>query len=274
MAEILARAQGRGGQGIFVAQLAADAAAFGGVAAPGVTSELSGFTKGTVVDSALAGPTDWQSTLIHDDDLPRLPREFEALREPHRERHGSWHPPGCIARKLSKREMDACPKARKALVSEWEKLRFLKRPSPVKGEGAWNEGNVREASSVRDAAHAAGKTVHFGRIVELCHEKGSELALDDPERKMKGRSVLLGDNVKDHDFNWASSVNLVPARHPGTQPKRWMLSAPSQATPLRLVMPKALILKLSCLAPRLGSPCLKTGGLSIGNASSIGLLFG
>ena len=76
--------------------------------------------------------------------------------------------------------MDACPKARKALSAEWEKLRFLKRPHPVQGQGAWDEGNVREASSVRDAARAAGKTVHFGRIVELCHEKGSELALDDP----------------------------------------------------------------------------------------------
>ena len=140
--------------------------------------------------------------------MTRLPREFETLRKPHRERHGTWHPPGCIARKLSKKEMDACPKARKALDAEWEKLRFLKRPHPVQGQGAWDEGNVREASSVRDAARAAGKTVHFGRIVELCHEKGSELALDDPERKMKGRSVLLGDSIKDQDFSWAEYSEL------------------------------------------------------------------
>ncbi len=72
-----------------------------------------------------------QPKLIHDDDLPRLPGEFEALREPHRERSGTWHPPGCIARKLSKKEMDACPKARKALDAEWEKLSFRKRPDPV-----------------------------------------------------------------------------------------------------------------------------------------------
>jgi hypothetical protein len=130
------------------------------------------------------------------------------LREPHRERNGTRHPPGCIARKLSKKEMDACPKARKALNAEWEKLRLLKRPHPVQGQGAWDEGNVREASSVRDAARAAGNTVHFGRIVEPCHEKGSELALDDPERKMKGRSVLLGDNIKDQDFNWAELCEL------------------------------------------------------------------
>ena len=187
-----------------LAQLAADAAAYAGVAAPatGVTSASAGSTNAAVVVSASAGPSDWQAYLLHEDDIPGLPREFETLKEPNRERN-TWHPPGCIARKLSKKETDACPKARKALDAEWEKLRFLKRPHPVEGHGAWDEGNVREASSVRDAARAAGKTVHFGRIVELCHEKGSEWAHDDPERKMKGRSVLLGDHVKYPDFSWA-----------------------------------------------------------------------
>ncbi len=122
----------------YLAQIASDATAFGGVAAPA-----------TGVISAQAELADWQARLLHDDDIPRLPREFEALREPHRERNGTWHPPGCIARKLSKKELDACPKARKALDAEWEKLRFLKRPHPVQGQGAWDEGNVREASSVR-----------------------------------------------------------------------------------------------------------------------------
>ena len=104
--------------------------------------------------------------------------------------------------------MTSCPRARKALDAEWEKLRFLKRPHPTKGVGALDEGNVREASSVREEARQAGKTVHFGRIVELCHEKGSELADGDPEQKMKGRSVLLGDNVKDQDFSWAEFCEL------------------------------------------------------------------
>ena len=104
--------------------------------------------------------------------------------------------------------MDACPKARTALGAEWEKLRFLKRPDPFRGLGAWGEGSVREASSVREEDRAAGTTVRFGRIVKLCHEKGSKLALDDPERKMKGRSVLLGDNIKDQDFSWAEFCEL------------------------------------------------------------------
>ena len=65
------------------------------------------------------------------------------------------------------------------------------------GLGAWDEDNVREASSVRAQARQSGATVHFARIVELCHEKGSEFKEDDPQRKMKGRSVLLGDGVID-----------------------------------------------------------------------------
>ncbi len=34
------------------------------------------------------------------------------------------------------------------------------------------------------------------------------MAAGDPERKMKGRSVLLGDNIKDQDFSWAEPREL------------------------------------------------------------------
>ena len=84
------------------------------------------------VASAEAGPAR--------EDIPRLPRQFKTtLVEPHRDKT-AWHPPCCIARKLSKGEMTSCPRARKALDAEWEKLRFLKRPHPTKGVGAWDEG--------------------------------------------------------------------------------------------------------------------------------------
>ena len=88
------------------------------------------------------------------------------------------------------------------------KLRALKRPHPARGFGAWGEGSVREASDVRAQARREGNTVRFGRICELCREKGSELGDGDPERKMKGRAVLPGDNVKDQDFNWADLCEL------------------------------------------------------------------
>ncbi len=182
---------------VYLAQLAADKLEYAEIAAPASTTSTA--PAGKIM-------TNWQASLLTEDDIPMLPREFASL-EPHRE-HNAWHPPGCIARKLSKKEMDACPRARKALDAEWEKLRTLKRPHPVKGHGAWDEANVREASTVREAARASGQTIHFGRIVELCHEKGSELAPDDPERKMKGRSVLLGDHIKDQDFSWAEFCEL------------------------------------------------------------------
>ena len=70
------------------------------------------------VASAEAGPAC--------ESIPRLPREFKTtLVEPHRDKN-AWHPPCCIARKLSKGEMTSCPRARKALDAEWEKLRFSK----------------------------------------------------------------------------------------------------------------------------------------------------
>ena len=50
--------------------------------------------------------------------IPRLPLDDEPSEpEPHREKN-TWHPPGCIARKLSKKEMESCPKAKKALDAE------------------------------------------------------------------------------------------------------------------------------------------------------------
>ena len=61
---------------------------------------------------------------------------------------------------------------------------------------------------MRAKARQDGNIVNFGRIFELCHEKGSELEDGDPEKKMKGRSVLLGDNVKGQDFNGAEVLEL------------------------------------------------------------------
>ena len=72
-----------------------------------------------------------------------------------------------------------------------------------KGTGVWDESRVQKAADLRAQAHKDGKDVHFGRVVELCYEKGSELPEDDPERTAKGRAVFLGDNVKDQDFQFA-----------------------------------------------------------------------
>ncbi len=94
--------------------------------------------------------------------MPRLPRiDGPAEPEAHREKTANEPTrvyPCCIARKLSKPEMESYLKAKKALDAEWEKLRFLKRPHPTEGVGAWDEGNVREASSVRREVQQAGQS--------------------------------------------------------------------------------------------------------------------
>ncbi len=92
--------------------------------------------------------------------------------------------------------MASYPKARRALDAEWESYAFSNGPIPLK------------ALSVREEVRQAVKTVHPGRIVRLCHEEGSELADGDPEKTVKGRSVLLGDNIKDQHFSWVEFCEL------------------------------------------------------------------
>ena len=57
-------------------------------------------------------------------------------------------------------------------LAERGQLRFIKRPHPIKGLGAWDEDSVTEADQGRSRASQMGETVHFGRIGELCHETG------------------------------------------------------------------------------------------------------
>ena len=208
------------------------------------------------------------------DEIPRLPRaESSDEQGPHREKN-DWHPPCCIARKLSKKEMTTDIKAKAALDAEWEQLRFLKRPHPTPGVGAWDEGNVREAASIRLVAQAAGKAVHFSRIVEPCHEKGSELAVGDPNRKMKGRAVLLGDNVKDQDFSWAEFCELgsSPPSIEAAKALDAMGSMPGYL--VKMAMLSVHSPKPCCLAPKLGLAFPRTVGQNIGGANSHGQWFG
>ncbi|CAE8687660.1 unnamed protein product, partial [Polarella glacialis] len=77
-----------------------------------------------------------------------------------------------------------------AIMSELGKLRAA---------GAWCESTVIEWSLVRDKAVRTGKKVHVGRLRAIATEKGSELPLGHPERKMKGRIVFPGNNVREED---------------------------------------------------------------------------
>ncbi|MCP3881916.1 MAG: hypothetical protein GY701_26530, partial [Sulfitobacter sp.] len=141
--------------------------------------------------------------------IPRLPRD--ELSTSHRDKLQSAvlaaSLPGAVARKVSRSEFSSNPDAKAAMDAEWTKLRFQKRPNSSK-KGVWDETRVEEAHDVRERYKTSKEKTHFGRIIELCMEKGSELPKGSPLRKFKGRAVFLGDNVKDEHFNWAEFADL------------------------------------------------------------------
>ena len=78
--------------------------------------------------------------------------------------------PAMVAKKVPRSQWNT-PEAKAALDKEWSKLCSHKWPNG-KGVGTWDESRVTEASTVRETAKKAGKSVHFGRIAELLYEKG------------------------------------------------------------------------------------------------------
>jgi hypothetical protein len=66
---------------------------------------------------------------------------------------------------------------------------------------------------VASRAKRSGVKVHIGRIFDILVEKNSELDINDPNRKFKGRVVFEGCYVKDEDNNWAifSEIASCPA---------------------------------------------------------------
>ena len=127
---------------------------------------------------------------------PEFPRVDQSMNSTHRPKNPSHSFPfsALVARPVGKKEIAVEPKAQLALDSEWDKL--------VKA-GVWDEQRPREWSDLSSEARKAGKTIHVGRIFEICVEKGSELPAGSPGRKFKGRSVFQGNNVKDQNFDWA-----------------------------------------------------------------------
>ena len=93
-----------------------------------------------------------------------------------------------VARSVSRREVRETPQADEACRKEWDRLEKI---------GCWDPASVGEWQKLRREANAAGEIIHVGSLHEFCTEKGSELAIDHPDRKYKGRVVFLGDRVTD-----------------------------------------------------------------------------
>src|SRR5665648_49383 len=107
-----------------------------------------------------------------------------------------------VARPVGKKEIQETREAQDALQKEWDKLRKVGK------NGCWDEDRVMEKKAVIDKAKKDKKTIHWGRIFEICTEKGSELPKGDKNRKFKGRVVFQGSNVLDQNYDYAIFAEL------------------------------------------------------------------
>jgi hypothetical protein len=72
----------------------------------------------------------------------------------------------------------------------------------------WDFRKARSRHDVIREAQTCGKTVQFGSVHALCHEKNEQLPMGHPNRKFKGRVVFLGNNVINQDFESAIFADL------------------------------------------------------------------
>ena len=107
----------------------------------------------------------------------------------------------CVARPVKPAELKTNGEARKAMQTEWDRLRSVERPDGNKG--VWDEEAVRPWAEVRKEARKAGRKVNVGLVFGIVVEKNHELKPDDKRRKYKGRAVFQGNNVRDEWGNWA-----------------------------------------------------------------------
>ena len=131
--------------------------------------------------------------------IPAMPVTANLGQNEHRDR--DCGPPegenlhfSCVARPVDRAERRTVKAAQDAVDDEWRKLRDVP---------CWDEKGVREANDVVREAKRDGKTVHFGRIFDMCVQKGSELPDGHKGKKYKGRSVYQGNQVKDQNQDYA-----------------------------------------------------------------------
>ena len=104
-----------------------------------------------------------------------------------------------VARVVSQAEIDRTPEAKAAMDKEWQKL---------VDKSCWLEKKVREYRDVAREAKAKEAKAHFGRIFEICSQKGSKLPKGHPEQNWKGRSVFQGNKVSDENNDHAIFAEL------------------------------------------------------------------
>ena len=91
------------------------------------------------------------------------------------------------------------PDALASMKKEW---------SGLIDQGVFDLDAVREYDAVAKEAKAKGEETHMARAHGICVEKHSQLPVDDPKGKFKGRGVLLGNQVKNQSFEAAMFQDL------------------------------------------------------------------
>ena len=104
-----------------------------------------------------------------------------------------------VSRPVGRKEMLNDPEALESMMREWK--------------GQWTAEvydfkMVREYDDVVKEAYNNGEEIHMARVHGICVEKHSELPKDDKRRKFKGRGVLLGNQVKNQNFEAALFQDL------------------------------------------------------------------
>ena len=112
----------------------------------------------------------------------------------------------CVARTIPPKEARQRAGCEEKVMEEYNKL---------KGK-VWKDEHVRSWKEVKEEARIQGREVHVGSLHELVVEKGSELEVGNPNRKLKGRVVFLGDRVTDADGRHAvfEELSSSPAAMP------------------------------------------------------------
>ena len=86
--------------------------------------------------------------------------------------------------------MEASPAAQEAARKEWDSLH---------AKGVFDMSGVQEWEDVSRMARESGEAIHHGSLATIVVEKGHELPAGHPGRKFKGRTVFLGDQVRDEE---------------------------------------------------------------------------
>lgn len=142
-----------------------------------------------MTDTCYEVQADWTAANTKKEPIHHLQPFNEIITpESHNINADSTSEPAMVAREVGKKEYNESAKAQAALKKEIDRLANI---------NTWIEDEVQPLHAVKKAADRQGIKIHIGRVLWIMVEKNSELSPDNPLRKMKGRVVFQGNQVRD-----------------------------------------------------------------------------